>query len=290
MLRIFRKLRLSLLGELGTRKYLLYAAGEVFLIVVGVMFALQLNNWNNLRIMRIQEKVILVRLNEELENSLGRISLFERAVQRKEEALIEIGPFLNGKPIEDERAFLEKVVSASAFGWEQPVMEQTTFEEILSSGKLSLIRDINLRLSITRFFHTTKQREHRSDVRITEFPKITYKYIPLTQQIRLLTDLSDQQTADIVSEILQSDLKDYVLPELNRARFILSIWDQTKEEGNALLEQILTVRGVEGVRTDMEAMSERRAAARNEREPNSSDEILEERLGLRRNQETKDER
>lgn len=207
--------------------------------------------------MRIQEKQVLVRLNEELESSLRRISVFERAVQRKEQALIDVEPYLNGKPIDDPEAFLQLVVVASAFGWEQPVMEQTTFEEILGSGKLSLIRDINLRLNITRFFHTTKQREHRSEVRITDFPRVIYKYVPITQQNMLEPDLSDQRLQEIVDDILASDLKEYVVPELNRARFILSIWEQTKEEGNAVLERIMDVRGMEGVMTEMEERIER---------------------------------
>lgn len=244
-------------GALGTRKYIIYAIGEIVLIVIGVLLALQLNNWNTIRVMRIQEKQVLVRLNEELESSLERISVFERAVKRKEQALIDLEPYLNGKPIEDHAAFVRMVVVASAFGWEQPVMEQTTFEEILSSGKLSLIRDITLRLSITRFFHTTKQREHRSEVRITEFPKITYKYIPIIQQNMLEPGLSDQRLAEITEDILKSDLRDHVLPELNRTRFILSIWDQTKEQGNDVLERIMDVRGMENVMLEVEERIER---------------------------------
>ena len=265
MLRLLRNLRRNLLGTLGTRRYLLYAGGEVVLIVIGVLLALQLNNWNNFRVMRIQEKQMLLRLNEELESSLRRISLFERAVKRKEQALIEIDPYLSGKPIEDHEAFVKMVIAASAFGWEQPVMEQTTFEEILGSGQLSLIRNISLRLSITRFFHTTKQREHRSEVRITDFPKITYKYIPITQQNQLEEGLTQQRLAEIADAILKSDLKEFVLPELNRARFILSIWDQTKEQGNELLQRIMEVRGMQGVVANMEEMTERREAQRSER-------------------------
>ncbi len=257
MLRLLRNLRRNLFSTSGTQKYLLYAGGEILLIVIGVLLALQLSNWNNIRVMRIEEKQVLVRLNEELESSLSRISLFERAVKRKEQALVDVEPYLNGKPIEDHEAFIKLVVVASAFGWEQPVMEQTTFEEIKSSGRLSLIRDLNLRLSITRFFHTTKQREHRSEVRMTEFPKVTYRYVPLTQQNMLEEGLSEESLALIVENILQSNLREFVLPELNRARFILSIWEQIKEEGNAVLERIMDVRGMQGAMTEMEERLER---------------------------------
>lgn len=46
MLRFFRKLRQNQLSEHKFRKYLLYASGEIILVVIGILLALQINNWN----------------------------------------------------------------------------------------------------------------------------------------------------------------------------------------------------------------------------------------------------
>jgi Family of unknown function (DUF6090) len=46
MLKIFRKIRQNLLSENKTSKYTIYAIGEIFLVVVGILIALQINNWN----------------------------------------------------------------------------------------------------------------------------------------------------------------------------------------------------------------------------------------------------
>ena len=46
MLRFFRQLRQRLLAENKFSKYLLYATGEILLVVIGIIFALQVNNWN----------------------------------------------------------------------------------------------------------------------------------------------------------------------------------------------------------------------------------------------------
>ena len=46
MLKIFRKIRQNLLSENKTSKYTLYAIGEIFLVVVGILIALQINTWN----------------------------------------------------------------------------------------------------------------------------------------------------------------------------------------------------------------------------------------------------
>ena len=48
-MKFFRKLRQQLLGDQKFRKYLLYALGEIALVVIGILIALQVNNWNEQR-------------------------------------------------------------------------------------------------------------------------------------------------------------------------------------------------------------------------------------------------
>jgi hypothetical protein len=49
MLKFFRTIRKKLIEEDNVRKYLLYAIGEILLVVIGILIALQLNNWNEAR-------------------------------------------------------------------------------------------------------------------------------------------------------------------------------------------------------------------------------------------------
>lgn len=246
MLRFLRRVRLNSLGNLGFKKYFFYALGEVVLIVIGVLLALQLNNWNNFRLNRFQEKQILVRLAQDLDSSVTRISTMKRAVTRKENALKRIEPTLSGQPPNDKKRFLNDVLVAASFGWEQPKLEHVTFDEIVSSGRISLIHDANLRLSLTRFFHTVEQREQRSTVRITDFPKITYRFLPRGESdLALEEGLSEEKTDAMFEAILASDLKDYLIPELNRARFMVSIWEDMESQIKELRAHILEVPGIE---------------------------------------------
>ena len=56
MLTFFRRIRKGLLGTGATSKYLLYAVGEIALVVVGILIALQINNWNQERLNRLEEQ------------------------------------------------------------------------------------------------------------------------------------------------------------------------------------------------------------------------------------------
>lgn len=64
MIKFFRKIRQKLLSENKFRKYLVYAIGEIILVVIGILIALQINNWNELRkrdkeISKINKRLIL---------------------------------------------------------------------------------------------------------------------------------------------------------------------------------------------------------------------------------------
>ena len=66
MLKFFRRLRKSLLAENKTSQYLLYAVGEIVLVVIGILIALQINNWNEERKQSISIKNVLTEIKEDL--------------------------------------------------------------------------------------------------------------------------------------------------------------------------------------------------------------------------------
>ena len=65
MIKFFRNIRKNLLSEGKTSKYLKYAIGEIVLVVIGILIALQINNWNENRKTRVKENVIVKSLYDE---------------------------------------------------------------------------------------------------------------------------------------------------------------------------------------------------------------------------------
>jgi len=55
MLRFFRQIRKTLIEQDNIRKYLLFAIGEILLVVIGIFIALQVNNWNEERKLNLLE-------------------------------------------------------------------------------------------------------------------------------------------------------------------------------------------------------------------------------------------
>jgi hypothetical protein len=57
MLKFFRGIRRKLLEDGSLRKYLIYAIGEILLIMIGIFLALELNNWNEKILMTIEDQL-----------------------------------------------------------------------------------------------------------------------------------------------------------------------------------------------------------------------------------------
>jgi len=65
MIKFFRKIRYDLIEKNKTGKYLKYAIGEIVLVVIGILIALSINNWNQNRINSLSESLLLKEINTE---------------------------------------------------------------------------------------------------------------------------------------------------------------------------------------------------------------------------------
>ena len=72
MIKFFRKIRQNLLMENKTSKYFKYAIGEIVLVVIGILLALQINNWNENRKSKQFETKILKEIKTSIQLDLGR--------------------------------------------------------------------------------------------------------------------------------------------------------------------------------------------------------------------------
>jgi hypothetical protein len=68
MLTFLRRIRKSQFGSGKTRKYLLYAIGEIVLVVIGILLAIQINTWYQSKKNKVEEKKMIERIDAELKS------------------------------------------------------------------------------------------------------------------------------------------------------------------------------------------------------------------------------
>ena len=74
MIKVFRKIRQNLLSEGKTGKYLKYAIGEIILVVIGILIALQINNWNENRLQQKQLLSVYERTLTDIDNDIKELT------------------------------------------------------------------------------------------------------------------------------------------------------------------------------------------------------------------------
>ena len=83
MIKFFRKIRQKLISQNRFSKYLLYAVGEIVLVMIGILLALQVNNWNEQQKVKLHELNILNKLNEDLKANLLEVESIKRVTVKR---------------------------------------------------------------------------------------------------------------------------------------------------------------------------------------------------------------
>ena len=151
MFRFFRKLRQRLLSENKVSRYLLYAFGEIFLIVIGILLALYLNNIMAER----QARGIEIKLLQELRMNLeSNIAIFERSLASERQYLSYNQLILDYL---DNRKPYEREVLDKAFGvyfWTITTNPVTSGYDYLNSKGVDIITNDSLRKRISFIFES----------------------------------------------------------------------------------------------------------------------------------------
>jgi hypothetical protein len=190
-----------------TGKYFKYALGEIVLVVIGILIALQINAWNETRKNHEQETVLLENLMKQLKSDVKNIN---NNIKATEDRLLRLDTILLMLTEPDKINKLEFLNRSRDFGFDSYFScNCSIFDEAVSSGKMSLVQNSELLESI--FTYYTRRKEDSNDDSIR---KLTDDFI-LPLLIRTLyvnqTGISllqvDTKELDLASELPDIDFK-----------------------------------------------------------------------------------
>ena len=147
MIKFFRKIRQNQLSEGKTGKYLKYAFGEILLVVVGILIALQINTWNDERKNRLFEHEILTLINENLKNDsialAKQIAYSKEATQLTDRLLTDVR---NENYNDSLNLWMGKIISFEMF------KSHSSAFEILKSKGIDVISNKELQLELISYY------------------------------------------------------------------------------------------------------------------------------------------
>ncbi len=151
MLRFFRHIRQSVIEKGQVKKYLLYAVGEILLVVIGILLALQVNNWNELQ----KEKKVEIKLLKEVQIDLEAtmeeiIGDYEAHIQSQNS-----GNTFQRYLVENEIFNDTILMHYKHLSLDRQVYPKTSGYDLLQAKGMDIISNDSLRKEITDLYQLT---------------------------------------------------------------------------------------------------------------------------------------
>ncbi len=153
MLGFLRRIRRSLIEEGNLRKYLVYAVGEILLVMIGILLALQVNTWNENKKDGSTEKIYLEGLSDDLirdsTNVSNLVTRYQQRINKFQliDTTFSVVPMVKA-PLQDSTIqyfdFFRRLPSF------RPI--KGTYTSLVMDGNTSLIRDKALLSQIHRIY------------------------------------------------------------------------------------------------------------------------------------------
>nr|WP_298997918.1 DUF6090 family protein [uncultured Allomuricauda sp.] len=150
-MKLFHKIRMKLLSENKFQNYLMYAIGEIVLVVIGILIALQINDWSETRKRKIEEEKLLIALVEDFKENKERI---EEAIDKEEDMIRMSKSLIEVMQSEPETVSIDSIrfwVTSGAKSWWNAQFVTGTYDALVSSGKIGVLENDNLKSLLSQF-------------------------------------------------------------------------------------------------------------------------------------------
>lgn len=146
MIKFFRKIRQNLLSEGKTTKYLKYAIGEIILVVIGILIALSINNWNENRKERAQEQELLLQLQSEFQSNLEQLDKKTDMRNMMSSAALKLLRNIDHPETRNVDSITKQIGLTAINPTFDPIIN-----EINSSGRIQLLQNVDLKERLARW-------------------------------------------------------------------------------------------------------------------------------------------
>jgi len=150
MINFFRKTRKKLADDNKPLKYARYAIGEIILVMIGILLALQVNNWNENANEQHKIKEYAVSLIQDLENDIDMVGKIHQQNEEIVDRIDSLNKYSRNRKIEDfsnlTMLYFTLNKPHKPYEW-----NRTTITELKNSGYLGLIKNDSLSKMISEY-------------------------------------------------------------------------------------------------------------------------------------------
>jgi len=157
MIKFYRKIRQKLLSQNRFSKYLIYAVGEIVLVVIGILIALSINNWNTKKQNQKNSLSFLHNLKEEVISHVTFTKYLDSLTATYISSFEE--PFANFHKIRTVNDLME-IQQHFNSQWNNLRLTMTTYEEMVNTGSMYTLENKLLQKHISNYYAFVKSMQY----------------------------------------------------------------------------------------------------------------------------------
>ena len=231
MIPFFRKIRKKMADDNRPLKYMRYAIGEIVLVVIGILIALQINNWNEQRKMKKEKNTIIRSLMSDLVQDSAMIHSYDSILISKMDLLLEYY-----RRMHDQSANLDTVLRIAENEYSPDFnrifnFNNSTLNSLESTGKFDLFDD-KMRKNILDLRQQQLEYLKKSEINHELFLKFTSTY---GQNYKFLRDEANSYVTNLVWRI--DDERDFVLSFSNVISIHTYIINMTRGDNKIIMTE-----------------------------------------------------
>jgi|GEM_PF-689158 hypothetical protein len=151
MLKFFRTIRKKLIEQENMRKYIWYALGEILLVMIGILLALQVNNWNEQRRLSKELDSFASAMIHDLENDITALDIGIHQTKAAYLLLDSLITYSRDLQSINEASNIDVYLLSSRNSYRAIAWSRSTFEELKSSGALRYVENDSLLSLLNRY-------------------------------------------------------------------------------------------------------------------------------------------
>ena len=245
MIKFFRNIRKNLLSKGKNTQYLKYAVEEIVLVVIGILIALQINNWNQNRIMDKNEQIYLLGLKEEFLISKSKLKELRAVNQKNYSGAKKILEYTNSKKEPPTEALFSKILYQTFSDDIAFNPNNSLLYEMINSGNLKNLSNTDLRKQLTNWVSTiedvSKQEAELANQRVKVLDMFRTNNTSLSTIFKQAGVYEILALAEAKTEMSNLDLLNSTEFENNVLMFIFTSYATEKAHFKPLMEDLETI-------------------------------------------------
>jgi len=197
MINLFRDIRNRFLNESKFGKYLTFILGEIILIVIGILIALSIDNWNESVKEHKKAELLIVRIHKQIGQNLLQSQQNILQLENRIEGMIVLMSMIGPQSVNQNEKLLDSLITTSLKDYDIG-LDLNTLIEAQANGEIALIKNDSIRIALYKLSAMVSHIGRRENIANSDLNNFLVPYLYKNANCRNISTVVDDDYKKLV--------------------------------------------------------------------------------------------